>query len=84
MLFKNPLDPENKQAIEFIKKWTKEVAHIDEDAAISILETACVNPDCPGTSTTITITGPQKNTKSFSLHKPLVFIRKTDIEKLLS
>ena len=81
MIFKNPLDPENKNAREFITTWLKEILALNDSTKVIINEIECVNPDCPGTETIISIVDEGNISKKIRLHKPLVFIRKVDIEK---
>ena len=82
--FRNPHDPENLVIIAKIHEWVKEKILLDGNAIIQVIEVDCADPGCMDKATRILITGIDKEMKQFSIHKPLVYVRKPDIEKLLS
>jgi hypothetical protein len=70
-----------KNSTAAIKKWVKEKLNIDEDAVIVVTELNCSDPACPGKETVVGIIQ-KSNHQKFSIHKPLLYIRKWDIDAL--
>ncbi len=77
MFFKNPNDPELIENKKAISKWMQFYFKQDSNTSISILEIACTEQNCAHATTQITT-----NEKTFTIHKPLLFIRKNDIYEL--
>ena len=85
--FTNPNDPENVQLKSTLKRWISEKLVLSQEAVIEIEEHNCTEVSCVYAETVFTI----KNTPDVSgqvegvmdfykIAKPLVFIRKWDIE----
>jgi hypothetical protein len=81
MQFKNPLDPQNIEVSKAIKKWVKSYLQLPDDTTITITELKCCGETCPHIETVITIW--TEKTQVFKIQKPLVYIRKYDVEKSL-
>ncbi len=81
MQFKNPLDPQNIEVSKAIKQWTKSYLQLSDDTTITITELNCCGENCPHIETVITIW--TEKAQVFKILKPLVYVRKYDVEKSL-
>ena len=81
MQFKNPLDPQNIAVSKAIKQWTKSYLQLSDDITITITELNCCGETCPHIETAITIWTDKPTV--FKIQKPLVYVRKYDVEKSL-
>ena len=79
--FQNPNDPDNILLMQTLKKWLIQKFSDCTESDIHITELACTDPHCVHTETLFTIT---KNAEKqhYKVAKPLVYIRKWDIEAL--
>lgn len=85
MFFKNPRDLHNVEVTKTIKQWTRELLHLEEgNAVLFVSEIECADPGCPGTETHIMIAENEKKPQLLRIQKPLVFVRKKDIEQIVS
>lgn len=85
LLFKNSNDPEglvNKQAITL---WLRQYALATEQSHIIITELPCLHQhdNCADYTTIISITT-NSTEQLYTLHKPLLYIRKHDIYNLIN
>ena len=79
MQFQNPLDPGNIKLITTLKAWVKERFGLEDGADIIFQEHDCADASCPDKM--VRFAFEQNHTmKSMEIRKPLVFIRKRDIE----
>ncbi len=79
--FKNPSDPENIFLKTKINEWLKLKFQSTIDVQTEIREIPCGVDNCPCITTEIKITSPFE--KLLTLGKPLVYIRKWDIDNLI-
>lgn len=79
MQFHNPLDPGNIQLIRTLKCWVKERFELEDDTEVIFQEHNCADASCPDKMVKFAF---EKGDlmKSMEIRKPLVFIRKRDIE----
>ncbi len=80
--FKNPNDPENFILIAKIHEWVKEKMKLENNSIVQVIEIDCSDPGCMDKATKILITSEGKPLVQYSIHKPLVYVRKPDIELL--
>ena len=79
--FTNPNDPNNTQLNETLKRWISEKLLLGDAAVIDIVEHQCRDASCLHAETVFKV----KNGGEGSLYKiakPLVFIRKWDVEAM--
>ena len=81
--FKNPNDPDNLIIKSKVQEWMRSVMKLEEHAKIQVEELDCADPGCIDKETRITLIPIEGNKEQFRIHKPLVFVRKPDIEHLL-
>ena len=81
--FINPRDPENISIKGKITEWIKMLVNPAEGSEVLISEINCVDPGCPDMETLITIKSPDNTPKVYRIRKPLVYVRKWDIEALI-
>ena len=81
--FKNPHDPDNRIITAKIQEWVRSVMKIEENAVVEIMELNCADPGCMDKETRIIIVNTKEDNKQFRIHKPLVFVRKPDIDHLM-
>jgi hypothetical protein len=81
--FINPRDPENISIKGKITEWIKALVKPVDGSEVLISEVNCVDPGCPDMETLITIKIPDDTKKVYRIRKPLVYVRKWDIEALM-
>lgn len=81
-IFKNPNDPDNIFIITKVKEWVKAKLNLDEASLIQVIEVDCADPGCMDKATRILITSIDNTMRQFSIHKPLVYVRKPDIDQV--
>ncbi len=81
--FKNPNDPDNIIITEKVQEWFRERMELQKDTIIHVVEIDCADPGCMDKETRITLSFPDGLRKQFRIHKPLVFVRKKDVEQLV-
>jgi len=79
--FKNPADIDNIFLKAKISEWLKSKFDIETDIEVAIREISCGVDSCPCITTEFKISAPFQ--KVLTLGKPLVFIRKWDIDNLV-
>jgi hypothetical protein len=81
-VFRNPNDPDNEKAIARLRQLV--IAHLALDAGCEVLleEVACSDPGCADKETRIVVSAAGSAPQVYRIHKPLVFVRKYDIEQL--
>lgn len=89
-VFKNPLDPDNLKAKDLLKKWLSTKLKLGETAHIEITEYQCADPGCLHAETVFKVSDlpntPERMTeglKIYKIAKPLVFIRRLDIDAIV-
>jgi len=80
--FKNPHDPENIVIISKVKEWVREKWSLPTDVLIQVLELNCMDPGCMDKETRIVLTQVDQPSVQYRVHKPLVYVRKHDIDQL--
>jgi len=82
-MFKNPNDPNNTSIIKKVKEWL--VAHyaLDSEEGISVSEIPCNEINCPDMETMLSFPLSSGEIRSLRIRKPLVYIRKWDIDALI-
>lgn len=70
-----------KNSTAAIEKWVKEQMQLPDEIIIRVTEVNCAEPDCPDKETVIAIMK-EKNSQKFSIKKPLLYVRKWDIDHL--
>ena len=71
-----------KNATAAIKKWVKEELKLDDEVTIMVTEVNCIEPNCPDKETIIGIMQ-EGNNQKFVIRKPLLYVRKWDIDALI-
>ena len=83
--FKNPLDPDNLKAKDLLKKWLSTKLKLEATAHIDIIEYQCADQSCLHAETVFHVFE-TPNTEGWSriykIAKPLVFIRRWDIDAI--
>lgn len=74
----NPADPHNEKLKILVENWIQNIFELDAAPQISVTEQACGVDACPCVQTHIVSTHPIKIRTIIG--KPLVYIRKWDIE----
>ena len=67
-----------------VKAWVIEGFGLDEDDVVTVAELACHEPDCPPIETLISVHKVDGSRRDWRMHKPLVEITETDVQKILS
>ncbi len=96
--FKNPFDPDNSQTKALLKQWIATKLKLSPHAVVEILEHHCSDSACLHAETIFRITdfvteGPNLQTSRgtiipileenlYKIAKPLVFIRKWDLDNM--
>lgn len=82
-MFINPLDPENVLIKKKIAEWLMHFQMIDKESNVLITEIPhCIDRPCPDSTTQITIIKPDGKEQLIKISKPLVYIRKWDIDAI--
>lgn len=84
MQFQNPRDPNNTGVRAKFEEWMRELELLgDEESLATVVEFSdhC-GPNCPHAETVLTVRGGE-NERVFTIRKPLVFVRRPDIQALL-
>ncbi|MBL7818331.1 MAG: hypothetical protein JNL70_25185 [Saprospiraceae bacterium] len=76
--FKNPLDPDNSQIKQAIRKWIREQMSLDEAITIDISEHNCSETNCVYAETMISVDDTE-GVRFYKIAKPLIYVRKLDI-----
>ena len=74
------VDPAHTAAI---KRWTAEFLRLDEDAVVSVVETACVDPGCPLVETVIAVFD-SAGTRRWKLTRPRAAVTKLMVQQTLA
>lgn len=74
------VNPEHTAAI---KRWTAELLHLDGEAVVSVVETACVDPGCPLVETVIAVFD-AAGTRRWKLTRPRAAVTKLMIQQTLT
>jgi hypothetical protein len=82
-IFKNPNDPDNHIITAKVQEWVKDKMTIPEGTIIEIQELNCSDPGCMDKETRIFLSFKDNTRKQFRIHKPLVYIRKRDVDQLM-
>lgn len=64
-----------------IKDWTRQYLKL-QDNLVLVAEVNCAEPNCPDKETLITVFYKNGAPSKFTVRKPLVYVRKWDIEPL--
>lgn len=70
-----------KNSTALVKQWVMKKLSLSAETTIMVTEINCTEPNCPDKETVIAILE-QGNTQKFSIRKPLIYIRKWDIDNL--
>lgn len=81
-VFKNPKDPENTKLITTLEQLIREQIAPISPVRIEVSEIDCADPGCADKTTQLTVVHKDRLSKTFHIHKPIVFIKKSDIEKV--
>ena len=82
--FKNPHDPDNIIITGKVREWVREKMKLTEDTLIQVIELNCADPGCMDKETRILLTSPSSGMIQYRVHKPLVYVRKPDIDQLVN
>jgi len=82
-VFKNPNDPENINLISTLELLIREIIVPNNPEEIKITEIDCADPGCVDKATKIEVIESDSTTVVYMLHKPLVFVKKSDLENAL-
>jgi hypothetical protein len=83
--FTNPNDPNNTQLNATLKRWISEKLQLSDGAVIEIQEHQCTDANCLHSETVFQVKNGENTEEGLVLYKiakPLVFIRKWDVEGL--
>ncbi len=95
--FKNPLDPDNLKAKDLLKKWLSAKLKLGDKAHIEITEYQCADSGCLHAETVFKVSeslntpegifvtasrARQEGVQIYKIAKPLVFIRRLDIDTI--
>jgi hypothetical protein len=80
--FTNPNDPDNVALKATLARWVKAKLTLETETTVEFTEIACAEPSCVHTETFIEIENLGGNNARFKIAKPLVFIRKWDIDAM--
>lgn len=64
-----------------IKKWVAAKLGVGDDMTVMVTEVNCWEPNCPDKETVIAILQ-EGNNQKFTIRKPLLYVRKYDIDTL--
>ncbi len=81
--FRNPNDPNNTIITAKIQEWVKSELNLSEDTSIQVLEVDCADVGCVDKETRITLSLNNNFVKQYRIHKPIVYVRKLDIDHLI-
>lgn len=77
--FVNPNDTANTKLHTLIRTWVKDKFALAEPFDVAVSEIKCADPGCPDIDTYISI-HQEGSFRKFRIAKPLVYVRKWDIE----
>lgn len=77
--FINPNDTSNTKLHSLIRTWVKDKFNLQEPWDLNVAEIKCADPGCPDIDTYITVVK-EGQTRKFRIAKPLVYVRKWDID----
>ena len=81
-MFHNPFDPDNSIIKAKISEWIGNCIKVGTEVNVEIIELRhCIDRPCPDMTTKICISYLGEN-KIYTVAKPLVYVRKWDIEAL--
>lgn len=75
------LDPTHTAAI---KRWTREQLRLSDDVAVTVAETACVDPGCPLVETVVTVFDGPGQTRCWKFTRPRVAVTKLMVQQTLA
>jgi hypothetical protein len=75
------IDPAHTRAI---KQWVAEELELGADDVVSVMEAACVDPDCPLVETTIAVFGADGSTRHWKLTRQRFAIAKFIVKQALA
>lgn len=81
--FKNPNDPDNLIIIGKIQEWVRSAMKLEAKVSVEIIEVDCADPGCMDKETRIIVGDVEGERKQYRIHKPLVFVRKPDVDYLI-
>jgi len=82
MDFKNPHDPDNIIITAKIQEWVRLKMGLGMDTMVQVIELNCIDPGCMDKETRIIVTRPDEPGIQYRVHKPIVYVRKLDIDHL--
>ncbi len=82
--FSNPLDPQNERLFITLTQWLKEKFAFSNEAILEFNELKCAESSCIHHETAIKVTEPHQPNAPyfFKIAKPLIYIRRWDIDAL--
>jgi len=83
MLLSDQNEEFRRNSTKAIKEWTRQYFKLDAETMVLVTELNCAEPNCPDKETVITIFHQNGNTQKYSIQKPLLYVRKWDIEPLV-
>ena len=73
-------NPEHTAAI---RRWTREVLRLPEDAIVTVADTPCRDPGCPLVETVVTVFD-ATGTRTWAFTRPVIAVTKTMIRQTLA
>lgn len=67
-----------------IKRWTREQLRLPDEVAVSVTETACVDPGCPLLETVVTVFDGPGKTRCWKFTRPRVAVTKLMVQQTLA
>ena len=77
--FINPNDTANTKLHQLIRTWVKDKFALEDPLELIVSEIKCADPGCPDIDTYITVIK-EGESRKFRIAKPLVYVRKWDID----
>jgi len=72
----------NLEAIARVKGWVYELFGLPDDTAVTVMELACADTDCPDVETVIGVLGEPGKARRHKVLKPLAGVTREDVMSL--
>ncbi len=79
----DPASSPNPEHTAAIRRWTREILRLDDDAVVTVSDARCVDPGCPLVETVVTVFDPT-GTRTWTFTRPAVSVTKMMIRQTLA